>query len=101
MPLAIAFVVLLAYGNLRGLREAGKVFAVPTYFFILNMAVLIVVGLVREATGGLGHLHRSHGMIAIGHEGGGLLLGVSAFYVLRAFANGGSAMTAPRRSRTG
>ena len=33
-PLSIAFVVLLAFGNLRGIREAGKVFALPTYFFI-------------------------------------------------------------------
>src|SRR6202042_3893894 len=47
VPLSIAFVVLLAYGNLRGIREAGKLFAIPTYFFIANMAVLIVVGLVR------------------------------------------------------
>src|ERR1700723_3438051 len=48
VPLSIAFVVLLAYGNLRGIREAGKVFAIPTYFFIANMAVLIVAGLVKE-----------------------------------------------------
>ena len=40
VPLSVAFVVLIAYGNLRGLREAGRVFAVPTYFFIANMAVL-------------------------------------------------------------
>src|SRR5580658_3684823 len=34
VPLSIAFVVLLAYGNLRGIREAGRLFAIPTYFFI-------------------------------------------------------------------
>ena len=38
--MSVAFVVLIAYGNLRGLREAGRVFAIPTYFFIANMAVL-------------------------------------------------------------
>ena len=43
--IAIGLVVLLAYGNLRGIREAGRVFAVPTYFFIANMALLIVVRL--------------------------------------------------------
>src|SRR5580698_7867487 len=48
VPLSIAFVVILAFGNLRGIREAGKVFAIPTYFFIANMAVLIVTGLVRQ-----------------------------------------------------
>ena len=35
-----------------GIREAGRVFAIPTYFFIANMAVLIVAGLVKEATTG-------------------------------------------------
>jgi amino acid transporter len=93
VPLSVAFVVLIAYGNLRGLREAGRVFAVPTYFFIANMAVLIVSGLVRAALGGLGHVPTADGQVALGHEGGGLLLGVSLFYVARAFANGGSAMT--------
>ena len=43
VPMSIAFVLILAFGNLRGIREAGQVFAIPTYFFIANMAVLIVV----------------------------------------------------------
>jgi len=93
VPLSVAFVVLIAYGNLRGLKEAGKVFAVPTYFFIANMAVLIVAGLVKAAAGNLGHVPVAHGQMKFGHQGGGLLLGVSLFYAARAFANGGSAMT--------
>jgi amino acid transporter len=93
VPLSIAFVVLLAYGNLRGIREAGRVFAIPTYFFIANMAVLIVVGLVRAASGHLGHAPRPDTTLGLGHSGGGLILGISAFYLLRAFANGSSAMT--------
>src|SRR5580658_1121133 len=93
VPMSIAFVVLLAFGNLRGIREAGRFFAIPTYFFIANMALLIVLGLARATLGNLGHVHRSAGTVRIGHAGGGLLLGVSAFYLLRAFANGSSAMT--------
>ncbi len=93
VPLSIAFVVLIAYGNLRGLKEAGKLFAIPTYFFIATMAVLIVVGLVKAAAGDLGHVPVSNGQLAFGHQGGGVLLGVSLFYAARAFANGGSAMT--------
>ena len=93
VPLSIAFVVLIAYGNLRGLKEAGRVFAIPTYFFILNMAILIVTGLVRYAIGDLGHAPVAAGQMKLGHEGGGLLLGISLFYAARAFANGGSAMT--------
>jgi amino acid transporter len=93
VPMSVAFVVLIAYANLRGLREAGRMFAIPTYFFIGNMAVLIIAGLARAAVGDLGHVPVHEGQIALGHEGGGLLLGVSLFYVARAFANGGSAMT--------
>ncbi|MGH9919853.1 MAG: APC family permease, partial [Nitrososphaerales archaeon] len=93
VTLSVVFVVLLAYGNLRGIREAGRVFAGPTYFFILNMALLIGVGLTKVALGTLGHAQAGRGTIHIGHEGSGLLLGVSAFFFLRAFANGGSAMT--------
>ncbi len=93
VPLSIAFVLLLAYGNLRGIREAGRVFAVPTYFFIANMALLIVAGLVKEATSGLPHAPEGDGTMPLGHASGGLILGISAFFLLRAFAQGSSAMT--------
>ena len=93
VPLSIAFVVILAFGNLRGIREAGRVFAVPTYFFIANMALLIVFGLAREAAGTLPKAAPGHGQMPLGHASGGLILGVSAFFLLRAFANGSSAMT--------
>ena len=92
--MSIAFVILIAYGNLRGIREAGRVFAAPTYFFIANMAILIVVGGVRAVLGQL-HPHSLHraGAIPIGHAGSGLLLGASLFIVLKAFASGGTALT--------
>jgi amino acid transporter len=92
--LAVAFVLLLTFGNLRGIREAGRVFAVPTYWFILSMAVLILVALTRLAVNG--HLPRvahSASQLHAGPAGPGLLLGASVFILLRGFANGGSAMT--------
>ena len=91
--LSTVFVLILAFGNLRGIREAGRVFAVPTYFFIANMALLIIVGLGREAVGDLPKAASRQGMLPLGHASGGLILGVSAFFLLRAFANGSSAMT--------
>jgi amino acid transporter len=93
VPLSIAFVVILAFGNLRGIREAGRVFAIPTYFFIANMALLIILGLARQIVGKLPKAASNQGMIPLGHASGGLILGVSAFFLLRAFANGSSAMT--------
>ena len=97
--IAIGLVILLAYGNLRGIREAGRVFAVPTYFFIVNMVILIVVGVYKWATGTL-QVHAITGQgtaanptVHIGSSGSGLLLGAGLFVMLRAFASGGSALT--------
>ncbi len=93
LPMSVVFVVLLAFGNLRGIREAGKFFALPTYFFIANMAVLIIWGFVKEASGTLAHAAQDHKNMPLGHATGGLILGVTAFYLLKGFANGSSAMT--------
>ncbi|PZF57799.1 DNA-binding protein [Curtobacterium sp. MCSS17_008] len=51
IEIAVAFVVLLAGVNLRGVRESSKAFAVPTYLFVGSVFVMVVVGLVRAATG--------------------------------------------------
>ena len=93
IELSVGFVVLLTYGNLRGIKEAGRVFAVPTYWFLASMALLILVGLGRAAAGNLHHIGRAHGQLPIHSAGGGLLYGAALFIVLRGFANGGSAMT--------
>ena len=55
VPITIAVVLLLLYGNLRGIREAGRFFAVPTYFFIVNMASVIVVGATQGGAGPAPH----------------------------------------------
>ena len=93
--IAIGLVILLAYGNLRGIREAGRTFAVPTYFFIANMVLLIAWGIYKAATGSL-HAHpiTGHpGSVPIGSPGSGLLYGATVFVLLKAFASGGSALT--------
>jgi amino acid transporter len=92
--LAVACVAVLTFGNLRGIREAGRVFAVPTYWFLVSMGALIAVAVVRVALdGGLPHVVRSATQLHAGPAGPGLLLGASVFLFLRGFANGGSAMT--------
>ncbi|MEU8550885.1 APC family permease [Streptomyces roseoverticillatus] len=94
LPITIGIVVLLMYGNLRGIREAGRAFAAPAYLFILAVALMLVVGLVRALDGGLPHadLH-APGVVPLGHAQSGWLYGASLFMVLRAFANGGSSLT--------
>jgi amino acid transporter len=93
--IAIAFVVIIAWGNLRGVRESGKVFAVPTYFFIVNMAVLIGVGVYKAMTGGLARANYAHatGVMTFGSKGTGLLAGAGLAVVLHSFASGGAAVT--------
>ncbi len=93
MYISIGVILVMIWGNLRGIREAGKIFALPTYLFVSGLGGLVVTGIVKAA---LGQLHQHpipHAGVAFGHPGNGLLLGASALVVLRAFANGGSSLT--------
>ena len=92
---AIGFVVLIAYGNLRGTKESGKLFAAPTYFFIVNMLVLLTVGAYKLIFSSLPQGPTNiKGMEPMGsHTGSGLLMGATVFIVLKAFGSGGAAVT--------
>lgn len=94
LELSLLFVLVLAYGNLRGIKEAGRLFALPAYFFILNMFVMLGWGIYKALSGQL-HPLSTHvpGGYHLGHPGSGLLMGASLFIFLQAFANGGSAVT--------
>jgi amino acid transporter len=82
--IGVGVIVVLLAGNLRGVRQAGALFAAPTYVFIFAMFVLVGVGLIDAAGRGFHPTPRPH-VSAI--EGVGVLL------VLRAFASGSTAMT--------
>ncbi len=97
VPITLGVVLLLLYGNLRGIREAGKYFAFPTYFFVLSLGGIIFAGYAKAA---LGELHARHlppaHLIYGGHfgtRGSGLLMGLAFISLLRSFANGGSSLT--------
>jgi amino acid transporter len=93
LEITIAVVLLLAYGNLRGVREAGKAFAFPTYFFVISAGLVVIVGIIREIFGDLPRYGHEAGMIPIVNEHHSLLSGVAIFYLLKAFANGGASLT--------
>ena len=95
VPIALFFISLIALGNLRGVKESGKIFAVPTYFFMANMGILLGLGLFKYVSGDLPeYTARVEGQIHWGAATGvGLLLGVKLFDVLHAFASGGAAVT--------
>ncbi|GDY44591.1 hypothetical protein SANT12839_054730 [Streptomyces antimycoticus] len=94
LPLSALVILILAYGNLRGLREAGRVFMAPAYLFIVAIGLMLVVGVVRGLTGRLPHADvHAAGAVHLGTPDGGWLYGASLFIVLRSFANGGSSLT--------
>jgi amino acid transporter len=104
VEITVGIVLLLLYGNLRGIREAGKFFAFPTYFFIFSLAFVVVSGYIREA---LGQLHAqviSSNCVVTATSGCPLtqthhaagpswLYGATFIVILRSFANGGSSLT--------
>lgn len=84
MGLALAVVAVITFLNLRGLKESGTVFAIPTYGFLVSMGIMIVYGLIKAATGDLHPLPTDHMEAAAP---------MSAFLILRAFASGSTALT--------
>ena len=91
--MTLVVILLLTYGNLRGVKEAGKAFALPTYLFVASMLVVFSIGIFREITGTLPVLDVNQvGAVPIGQEQG-LLTVAAIFILLRAFANGGSSLT--------
>lgn len=81
--LCLIFIFLLMLANLRGVKESGKIFMIPTYAFITTIFLLIIVGLIQHVTG---QVSTSYPIIPISQE-------LSLFFVLRAFAAGCTALT--------
>ena len=84
IPVGVLCILLIFLGNLRGIREAGTIFAIPTYAFIIGMYALIAGGFWLLLTG------RAP---VVQYPAVQLSEGVSVFLILRAFSNGCSAMT--------
>jgi amino acid transporter len=94
--IAIGFVLLIAGGNLKGVKESGKAFAVPTYFFVANMMVLLGVGLFKFLTGSLevmGGTPEARLMDYGNPNYNAVFYGTTLFVVLHGFASGGTAVT--------
>jgi amino acid transporter len=85
VELTLGFVLILMMGNLRGIRESGRIFAVPTYFFIASMLALLSVGIWHVLAGGV------HPVEATGPPSS--IEPLTLFLLLTAFSNGCTAMT--------
>jgi amino acid transporter len=95
LEVSVGVVLLMCFGNLRGLKEAGRAFAVPTYLFAGSVILMILVGLIREMLGNLPQYnpHTLPGVYHLGSSSEGLISGAMIFILLRAFANGGASLT--------
>ncbi len=86
--ISVGFIIFVMLINLRGVRESGITFAIPTYFFLVMMYLTVLLGLIKWLTGSLGtvidppELEMAHA-----------LQPVTLFLILKAFTSGNSALT--------
>ncbi|WP_404383172.1 APC family permease [Knoellia locipacati] len=90
---AVTLVVLLTAMNLRGVRESGKAFAVPTYLFMATVIGMALVGFFRQAAGTLPKAESAAYELAPEPGMGALGTAAMAFLLLRAFSSGCAALT--------
>jgi amino acid transporter len=86
--IAIAMVLLIMLINLRGVRESGAIFAIPTYFFVATMFLTVLIGLLRYFSGTLGTVVDPPEL-----EATSALVAITPFLILHAFSSGTAALT--------
>lgn len=86
VEIAIGVIVFMTVVNLRGVRESGQIFAIPTYFFLGAMFLTLIVGAIRYVFGGLDEVT---GVEVVTHSTHSL----TVFLILRAFSSGSTALT--------
>ena len=87
LGLSLAFIAVIAIANLRGTKESGALFAIPTYAFVLSILVMVLVGVSRCAFATCPTAH------ALNYVSPEKLQALSLFIILRAFASGSTALT--------
>jgi len=88
VALSLMFVVLITLANLRGTKESGTLFAIPTYGFVASIYVLLVVGFVRCLGGCPAVVPPSEAVVAPA-----AVAGITIFAILKAFSQGATALT--------
>ena len=86
VEMALGFVLVLMLGNLRGIRESGRIFAIPTYMFVVSLLALIAIGAWRALTGSIEPVIAAQPIPPAGEA-------LTLFLLLTAFSNGCTAMT--------
>jgi amino acid transporter len=93
VEISVAFIILLMWGNLRGIRESGKIFALPTYVYIASLGGVVVLGVYRILSGQIDSIAyrpaETPELAGVGEP----LAAVSLFLLLHAYAAGTTALT--------
>jgi amino acid transporter len=90
VELSLGFVLLVTLANLRGVRESGTLFAIPTYAFIVSIFILVVTGMARCLFGGCPVVTD---LVAPAPELATAVGSVGLFVILHAFSSGSTALT--------
>jgi amino acid transporter len=88
VPVAVAMVAFIMLMNLRGVKESGSIFAIPTYFFIFTMFFTVIVAMVRYFSGSLGLVVDPPDI-----ETFDVIRNITPFLILHAFSSGTAALT--------
>ncbi len=83
--LSVFFILIMTVGNLRGIRESGAIFAVPTYLFLISLGIMLAVGVFKAFTGTLEPVTQPQVVQAVEP--------LSLWLILRAFSAGAVAMS--------
>ena len=86
VEMTLGFVLILMLGNLRGIRESGRIFSLPTYFFVVSLLTVIGVGAWRALSGTIAPIEAAASIPPAGDT-------LTLFLLLTAFSNGCTAMT--------
>ncbi len=85
--ITVGLIMVIMLINLRGVKESGVTFAIPTYFFLALMFTTVILGFIRFFSGTLGTVAAPPELET------GVLAPISTFLILRAFANGTTSLT--------
>jgi amino acid transporter len=90
VELGLGLIAFIALANLRGIKESGRLFAAPTYIYIITLAALVTFGLVRSYFGDIGQVPFDRAAFEGTREAGGTL---GLFLILKGFSSGAVALT--------
>jgi amino acid transporter len=90
VELGIGLIVFITLLNMRGIKESGRVFAIPTYLYMLILGALIIYGLYRSFIGDIGHVPYNPELAETTRQVGGTL---TIFILLKGFSSGAVALT--------